>query len=187
MTTPSQPDAATPQHTPKYRVIPVNDAFRILDSNGATVAETYLRGPEDKRIADAIAATLNDPGHAQLTADLAACRKALEDKWQPIETAPLDQSVDLWVRRFIIGKAGHVEVEEVGRVVDARWDTTSRYQERSGETPGKFIEGENPEWVHFVDHIDREAIESETAKATHWMPISDPPDARAYLAPREGK
>lgn len=96
-------------------------------------------------------------------------------QWQPIETAPKDCSIDLWVKRFTIRKAGAVEVEDVGRVTDARWDTTSYYQRGSGEEGGKFIEGKEPEWVHFVDHIDREAVESESAKATHWMPLPEPP------------
>lgn len=97
--------------------------------------------------------------------------------WQPIETAPTDQSIDLWVKRFIVGKGGRVEVEDVGRITDARWDTTSYFRKGSGGEDGKLIEGKEPEWVHYCDHIDREAIESETDKATHWMPLPTPPES----------
>lgn len=82
MTTPSQPDAATPQHTPTLDLWRVGSSLtggsphiRTSVSDIATInRSTKLRFEASQTICDAHNAT-----HAQLTADLAACRKALED------------------------------------------------------------------------------------------------------------
>lgn len=122
---------------------------------------------------------MNPPSPAPLTAPAPL--------WQPIETAPLDCIIDLWVMRFIVRKAGKVTVEHVGRVTDARWDTISYFRERRGEECGKFVEGDEPQWIHHVDCIDREAIETETDKATHWMPLPEPPAALEHAPPAQAE
>lgn len=91
-------------------------------------------------------------------------------EWKPIETAPKDGTeIDLWVREFSVGGAGALSAKDVGRYPSARWGKqreiyTDPYECREG------AEG----WLH-KDGLHWLLIENGGYRATHWMPLPEPP------------
>jgi hypothetical protein len=81
--------------------------------------------------------------------------------WQPIETAPEGQDIDLWLVDRKIGK-GFRMADCHGRA--GRWMKGSRWV--TGKT---FFDDEGERC------FDPDARDEESTVATHWMPIPAPP------------
>lgn len=72
-------------------------------------------------------------------------------EWRPIDTAPKDQPIDLWVRHR-------------GRVTNCEW----------GETVAKNKHPGNEVWLG--NGLKRDLIDP--SDATHWMPLPSPPQEK---------
>lgn len=81
-------------------------------------------------------------------------------EWQPIETAPKDGTlVDLW----IINHLGDGE-----RRPNCRWEQDHEDDEDEGRWEQMYSEASGSFFTAF----------DERARATHWMPLPDPPHQR---------
>jgi len=93
-------------------------------------------------------------------------------EWQPIETAPKDHPIDVWVRVFSIGAAGMVKMEQEWRVTNVWWGKLHYMRLRGYDYEHEH--GKQDEWLM---HRDYESVpaEDEFRKITHWMPIPKAP------------
>lgn len=92
-------------------------------------------------------------------------------EWQPIETAPKDKEIDVWVKSFTIGEGGKITGKDVGRYTGVRWGAPVHHY----ADPYRRIEGEIAGWVYGGEGLNLEELETGGYRATHWMPLPNPP------------
>jgi hypothetical protein len=87
--------------------------------------------------------------------------------WQPIETAPKDGTlIDIW----IAGEGGNTRVADVYWGEYTVWD---RYPFSSHGEQGWVLEEPSENWG--VCHNNAENSLAGRGRATHWMPLPEPP------------